>query len=50
MPWAAWLAQLEERRSAEGEGTGSNPGHQTNTKGLSNCGESAAFAMTSANG
>ena len=30
---AAWLAQLVERRSAEWEVTGSNPG-QTNTQGL----------------
>ena len=29
----AWLAQLEERRSAEREVTGSNPG-RTNTQGL----------------
>ena len=30
---AAWLAQLGERRSAEREVTGSNPG-RTNTQGL----------------
>ena len=30
---AAWLAQLAERRSAEREITGSNPG-RTNTQGL----------------
>ena len=30
---AAWLAQFEERRSAEREVTGSNPG-RTNTQGL----------------
>ena len=29
----AWLAQLEERQSAEREATGSNPG-RTNTQGL----------------
>ena len=31
--WAAWLAQLGERRSAEREVVGSNPG-RTNTQGL----------------
>ena len=30
---AAWLAQLEERQSAEREVAGSNPG-RTNTQGL----------------
>ena len=30
---AAWLAQLEERRSAERDVAGSNPG-RTNTQGL----------------
>ena len=30
---AAWLAQLEERRSTEREVAGSNPG-RTNTQGL----------------
>ena len=39
---AAWLAQLGERRSADREVVGLNPG-RTNTQG-------AAFVMTSANG
>ena len=44
---AAWLAQLVRRQSAVREVSGSIPG-RTTTPGLK--GESAAFALTSANG
>ena len=45
-----WLAQLGERRSAEREVTGSNPGPDQRSGSLNNWEESGAFVITSANG
>jgi len=47
---APWLAQLGERRSAERKVAGFKPRPNQHSGSLNNGPESAAFAMTSANG